>query len=61
VLWGLFAAPRALIRQPALTLAVKVIVFGSAVLALVDTGHPVLAVALGLAALLSSLLSRPPD
>jgi hypothetical protein len=60
VLWGVFAAPRAPVRVPALTLLVKVVVFGAAVLALLSTGHPVLAVALAAAALLSSLLSTPP-
>ena len=61
VLWGVFAAPRALVRVPALTVLVKVLVFGAAVLALVATGHPVPAVVLAAAALLSSLLSTPPD
>jgi hypothetical protein len=44
----------------ALTLLVKLVVFGGAVLALVATGHPRLAIALAAAALLSSLLSTPP-
>ena len=61
VLWGVFAAPRAPVRVPALTVLVKVIVFGAAVLALFAIGHPVLAVVLGAAALLSSKLSTPPD
>ena len=43
----------------ALTLLVKVVVFGAAVLALVATGHPRLAVLLGAAAVLSSVLSTP--
>jgi hypothetical protein len=60
VLWGVLAAPRAPVRVPALTLLVKVVVFGSAVLALVALGSPWLAVALAAAALLSSLLSTPP-
>jgi hypothetical protein len=60
VLWGVFAAPRASVRVPVLTVLVKVLVFGAAVLALVATGHPVLAVTLAAAALLSSLLSTPP-
>jgi 4-amino-4-deoxy-L-arabinose transferase-like glycosyltransferase len=59
-LWGVFAAPRAPVKVPALTLLVKLVVFGAAVLALVATGHPRLAVALAAAALLSSLLSTPP-
>ena len=60
VLWGVFAAPRAPVRVPVLTLLVKVVVFGAAVLALLSTGHPVLAVVLAAAALLSSLLATPP-
>jgi hypothetical protein len=60
VLWGVFAAPRAPVRIPVLTLLVKVAVFGSAVLALVATGSPWAAVGLAAAALLSSLLSTPP-
>jgi hypothetical protein len=60
VLWAVFAAPRAPVRVPALTVLVKVAVFGAAVLALVATGHPVLAILLAAAALLSSLLSTPP-
>ena len=60
-LWGVFAAPRAPVRVPALTVLVKVVVFGAAVLALFATGHPVLAIVLGAAAVLSSLLSTPPD
>ena len=61
VLWGVFAAPRAPVRVPALTVLVKVVVFGAAVLALFATGHPVLGILLAAAALLSSLLSTPPD
>jgi hypothetical protein len=60
VLWGVFAAPRAPVRVPVLTVGVKVVVFGAAVLALFATGHPLLAVVLAAAALLSSLLSTPP-
>jgi hypothetical protein len=59
-LWGVFAAPRAPVRVPVLTVLVKVVVFGSAVLALFATGHSVLAVTLAAAALLSSLLAAPP-
>jgi hypothetical protein len=60
VLWGVFAAPQAPVRVAVLALAVKLLVFGSAVLALVATGHPRLAVALAVVALLSSVLSSPP-
>jgi hypothetical protein len=60
VLWGVFAAPRAPVQVLALTLLVKLVVFGGATLALVATGHPRLAIALAAAALLSSVLSTPP-
>jgi hypothetical protein len=60
VLWGVFAAPRAPVQVLALTLLVKLIVFGGAVLALVATGHARPAMALAAAALLSSVLSTPP-
>jgi hypothetical protein len=60
VLWGVFAAPAAPVQVAALALAVKVLVFGSAILALVATGHPRLAVVLAAAALLSSVLSTAP-
>ena len=44
LLWGLFAAPRARFTVPlAAQLAVKVAVFGAAVVGLAATGHPVLA------------------
>jgi hypothetical protein len=60
VLWGVFAAPRAPVQVLALTLLVKLVVFGGAVFALLATGHPWLAISLAAAALLSSLLSTPP-
>jgi len=60
VLWGVFAAPRAPVRIPALALLVKLVVFGGAVVALLATGHPWWAAVLAVAALLSSLLSTPP-
>jgi hypothetical protein len=60
VLWGVFAAPRAPVQVPALTVVVKLVVFGAAVLALVATGHPWWAAVLAAAALLSSVLSTPP-
>ena len=43
-----------------LPVAVKVVVFGSAVWALVATGHPRLAGALAAAAVLSTVLSTAP-
>jgi len=61
VLWGVFAAPRAPVRLPAVAVLVKVVVFGGAVLALVATGHPWAAAVLGVAAVLSSVLSTAPE
>jgi hypothetical protein len=61
VLWGLFAAPQAAVPVAALAVATKVLVQGAAVLALVATGHPRLAVALGAAAVLGAVLSGPPS
>jgi hypothetical protein len=49
------------VQVAVLTHVVKIVVFGAAVLALVGSGHPRLAVALGAAALLSSVLSTPPS
>jgi hypothetical protein len=60
ILWGLFAAPKAVVRIPALVALVKVLVFGSAVASLAVTGHPWTAVVLGVAAAASALLSTPP-
>jgi hypothetical protein len=60
VLWGVFAAPKAPVRIPALSILVKIVVFGSAVAALIATGHPWLALALALVAILGSVLSTPP-
>jgi hypothetical protein len=57
VLWGVFAAPHAPVRVAALALLVKIVVFGAGVLALLATGSPRWAIALAVAALLSSLLS----
>jgi hypothetical protein len=60
-LWGVFAAPRAPVQVLAVSVLVKIVVFGAAVWALVATGHPRLAIALGVVALLSSVLSPSPD
>jgi hypothetical protein len=60
VLWGVFAAPRAPVQVLAITLLVKAVVFGGAVLALFRTGHPRLALALGVLAVLGSVLSPSP-
>jgi hypothetical protein len=60
VLWGVFAAPRAPVQIVPVTILVKVVVFGSAVGALVATRHPRLAIALAVLAILGSVLSTPP-
>ena len=63
VLWGLFAAPRAVVRVPALVVVTKVAVQGGAVAALAVAGRPWLALALGAGAALGQLLtatSSPP-
>ena len=60
VLWGVFAAPNARVRVLALSVLVKVAVFGGGALALLAIGHPWLAVALAVVAVLSSVLSTPP-
>ena len=60
LLWGVFAAPRARVRDAVLAVVVKVGVFGGAGLALLSLGRPGLAVALVAAALLSATLSAPP-
>jgi hypothetical protein len=51
VLWGLFAAPRARVRVPALAVVTKVLVLGGAVAALLAVGRPLAAVLLAAAAL----------
>jgi hypothetical protein len=60
VLWGVFAAPSAPVQVLAFTVLVKVLVYGSAVAALVATGHPRLALLLAAAGAAGSLLSTPP-
>jgi len=58
VLWGLFAAPRAPVSLPAVTFAVKLLVFGSAALALYATGHRALAAAFAVLVVANTLLLR---
>ena len=58
VLWGLFAAPRALVSVPLVGLGVKLIVFGSAVAALYTTGHRGLAIAFAVLVVVNSVLVR---
>ena len=59
-LWWLFAAPKAAYSVPALAVVTKVLVQGGAVVALVVTGHPRLAIALGAAVVLGQLLTALP-
>lgn len=55
VVWGLFAAPKARVPVPLPgILAVKALVFGSAVAALYGVGHPAWALAFGVLALVNT-------
>ena len=58
LLWGLFAAPRARIKvSSTAVVAVKILVYGAATLAIAATGHIALAVAfLGLVLLVTGLI-----
>jgi hypothetical protein len=58
ILWGLFAAPRAPVSMPLVGLGVKVIVFGSAAVALYATGHRILAIAFVVLVAVNSALVR---
>jgi hypothetical protein len=58
VLWGLFAAPRAPVSVPLVRFGVKVIVFGSASLALYATGHSTLAIVFALIVVANAVLVR---
>ena len=60
VLWGAFAAPRARFDVPALAVAVKLLVLGGAVLALLVMGHPWWAAVLAVASLLGAVVARSP-
>ncbi len=59
VLWGVFAAPQAVVQVAVLAVLTKVVVFGAAAGALLVTGSPRLAVVLAVAAVLGSVLSAP--
>ena len=60
VVWGLFAAPRALYRAAGLVrVAIELVVFGAAAAALVATGHPRIAVAFAVVATLNAILLKP--
>jgi hypothetical protein len=58
VLWGLFAAPRAPVSLPLLGIGTKVLVFGSATLALYATGHLTLAVIFALVVVANAVSIR---
>jgi hypothetical protein len=58
VLWGLFAAPRAPVSVPLLELGTKLLVFGSATLALYATGHLTLAVVFAFVVVANAALIR---
>jgi hypothetical protein len=58
VLWGLFASPRAPVSVPLVGLGVKLIVFGSAVLALYSTGHRSLAAVFAVMIVANAALMR---
>jgi hypothetical protein len=58
VLWGMFAAPRARFKVALpFVLLVKAVVFGAGALALYGAGHPALAVAFAVVALLNTALA----
>ena len=57
VLWGLFAAPQAVVQVAVLAVVTKVVVFGAAAAALLVTGSPRLAAVLAVAAVLGAVLS----
>jgi hypothetical protein len=57
--WGVWVAPKAKRRAPDPARAgIEVLVFGAAVLGLVDAGHPALAAGLGVLAAVSGTLVR---
>jgi hypothetical protein len=58
VLWGLFAAPRAPVSIPLLKLATKLLVFGSATLALYATGHRTLAIVFAFVVVANAVMVR---
>jgi hypothetical protein len=58
VLWGLFAAPRAPVSAALLKLATKLLVFGSATLALYATGHHVLALVFAFVVVVNAVVVR---
>jgi hypothetical protein len=58
VLWGLFAAPRATFSIPLASVAVQLVVFGSATVALYAPGRHVLAITFVVLVVANSVLVR---
>jgi hypothetical protein len=58
VLWGLFAAPRAPVSVPLLGAVTKLLVFGSATLALYATGHGILATVFAVLVVANAVMVR---
>ena len=58
VLWGLFAAPRAPVSAPLLGPGTKLLVFGSATLALYATGHRTLAIVFAVLVVANTIMVR---
>lgn len=58
VLWGLFVSPKARFQSPLLKAVFEIVVFGGAVLALVDSDQIGLASAFAVVALIDSVLLR---
>ncbi|MET9020488.1 YrdB family protein [Actinopolymorpha sp. NPDC004070] len=58
VLWGLFAAPNATVRNAAIAVAVKVLVFGGATIGLVLTGHRFLGAGFAAVVVLTAVLAH---
>ncbi len=58
VLWGLFVSPKARFGNEVLRGVVEAVVFGGAVLALADAGHPQLSIAFAVVAVVDSVLVR---
>ena len=58
VLWGVFAAPRAPMSVPLARLAVQLVVFGSAAVALYATAHAALALTFAILVAVNSAMVR---
>lgn len=58
VLWGVFAAPRAVVSVPLLAFGTRVLVFGSATLALYATGHRTLALVFAIVVIANTIMVR---